>query len=269
MFQLGAIGTGKMGGALLNGVLSAKLLKPGAITAYDTDSETLKRCHKKFAIRTSKNLESLLNQSERILLAVKPQDLEPVLALAKRLPHKPKTVISICAGVPMAKLRAAFGPKTQICRAMPNTPAVLLSAATAITCSSNMKPAEKKWLLNFFSSVGYVCEVKEPLLNAITGLSGSGPAYSYYIMEALAQAGAAQGLPYADALGLAAKTMEGAAKMILMGEKPVTQLIADVTSKGGTTFAGMQVLTSSQISKILKHTVAAATQRAGELAALS
>lgn len=265
-YALGIIGTGKMGSALLKGVLGAGLLKATAVLAYDVHAPALKALRTQYRVNVASSVAEVLQSSQRLLLAVKPQDLEPILRMAKLLRPKTQTVISICAGIPMAKIKAAFATKVQICRAMPNTPAVLLSAASAVAFNRNVTTVEQKWLLKFFGSVGYVCEVKEARLNAITGLSGSGPAYAYYIMEALAQAGVAQGIAYPAALGLAAQTMAGAAKMILMNQKPVAQLIADVTSKGGTTFAGMDVLSQSDINKILKQTVAAATARAAELA---
>lgn len=266
MTRLGIIGTGKMGSALLGGVLDARLLSRSKIMVYDTNPQTQRRCCKQFKVAGADSEAELLGSCQRVLIAIKPQDLGPVLRLAKTLKSRPHTVISVCAGVPIATFKAAFGHPVQVCRAMPNTPAMLRCGATAVSFDRSTSSREKKWLLEFFATVGLVCPVRESLLNAVTGVSGSGPAYAYYVIEALAQAGTAYGIPYRTALNLAAKTMEGAAKMVWMLPKPVTQLIAEVTSKGGTTAAGMRVLYQSSVASDLRRTVAAATARAKVLA---
>ena len=258
-----------MGSALLSGVFKTHLFKASQVLGYDISKNARQHSQRSYGIALSSSAEAVLANSSRVLIAIKPQDTPTLFERCHGIPGNGKLIISICAGISIQTLQKAFGPQAQICRAMPNTPAVLGLGASAMAFSKNVTATQKKWCFRFFKGAGIVSEVPEKNLNAITGLSGSGPAYGYYLTEALALAGIKAGLQADTALRFSAQTLIGAATMVLQSGKSVPQLIADVSSKGGTTVAGMHVLTHSPVRAILEKTVKAASARAKELSRVS
>jgi pyrroline-5-carboxylate reductase len=176
-----------------------------------------------------------------------------------------KLLLSIVAGLPLAKLEAAAGPRFRVVRAMPNTPALIMRGATGFARGSQATDADAATAARIFGAAGVAMEVKESLLDAVTGLSGSGPAYVYTIIEALADGGVLMGLPRELALRLAAQTVAGAAEMVLQQNAHPGVLRDQVTSPGGTTIAGLEVLEQRGLRSALIGAVRAATERAAEL----
>jgi pyrroline-5-carboxylate reductase len=209
---------------------------------------------------------SALGGCEVILLCTKPHDIPAALAAASESSGgKPLLVISIAAGITIAALEVAAAGPIRIIRAMPNTPALVGKGAAGYCLGTRATREDAETARLLLGSVGLAVEVPERLMDAVTGLSGSGPAYIYLVIEALADGGVCAGLPRADAVRLAAQTVLGAAAMVLeTGEHPAV-LKDMVTSPGGTTIAGLAELERHGLRSALMDAVAAATRRAGEL----
>lgn len=199
------------------------------------------------------------------VLAVKPHQVSGVCR-AVAAAGSPR-VLSIAAGVTIATLEDAFGSDVAVVRAMPNTPALVGAGAAAVAGGSNAGPDDVAWAVGVLEAVGSVVEVPESLLDAVTGLSGSGPAYVFLVLEALIEGGVAAGLPRATAEELAGQTLLGAAQLYLAGDDTPADLRAQVTSPGGTTAAGLRVLEQRAVRAALIDAVVAARDRAVELGA--
>jgi len=252
-----------MGTALVGGAIRA-----GAVTVADVsgvDPQQAARDH--FAVTTGAAAAteiSALAGSDVILLCTKPHDVAAALKQAAACAEKPVLVISIAAGITLAALEAAAG-KMRVIRAMPNTPALVGKGAAAYCLGSTATRDDAATAARLLGAVGLAVEVPERLMDAVTGLSGSGPAYVYLVIEALADGGVRSGLPRADALKLAAQTVLGAATMVMeTGEHPAV-LKDMVTSPGGTTIAGLAELEGHGLRAALIDAVTAATRRAAEL----
>jgi pyrroline-5-carboxylate reductase len=221
----------------------------------------------------------VLAAADVLVLAVKPGDALTALkslsagqmestmrwAWKSGAPGDSKLLLSIVAGMPIAALEAAAGDRLRVVRVMPNTPALVLQGASGFALGSNATPADAEVARRIFGSVGIAVQVKEALLDAVTGLSGSGPAYVYTIVEALADGGVLMGLPRALALQLAAQTVAGAAQMVLQAGEHPAALRDQVASPGGTTIAGIEALEKAGLRSALISAVRAATERSMEL----
>lgn len=253
-----------MGEALAGGMITGGLARPEEITVHDIRRERLDHFRDRYHVAVSKDIETAIEGSDIVILAVKPQNMEEVLpeiagTVAGRL------VISIAAGVTLGFMEGILGEKARVIRVMPNTPALIGEGATALAGGRNATEGDIAAARRIFDSVGMTVVVEEELIDAVTGLSGSGPAYGFIIIEALARAGIDQGLEAEDALKLAAQTMLGAAKLCLRGDRTPAQLTEMVTSPGGTTVEGIKALRAGKIEETLAAAVAAATQRSKEL----
>jgi pyrroline-5-carboxylate reductase len=245
----------------------------GGLICWDIDPARLKAAIS-LGARPAKSSRELARESAVIIIAVKPADVETVLREIRPELSADKTLISIAAGIPCSKLsewasqEGAEGPaqRPQLIRAMPNILAAVGEASIALASDSPSTSEALDAAEELLSAAGRVVRVPERLLDAVTGLSGSGPAYVFLMIEAMADAGVAQGLPRKSALSLAAQTFLGAAKMVLQGEKHPAQLRDMVTSPGGTTIAGLRVLESRAVRAALIEAVTAAALRARELA---
>lgn len=279
--KLGFIGSGKMATALVHGVIKAGVCKPGDIIASDSIVPVVEKLAKETGISTAANNAEVFAASDAIVLAVKPGD---ALAAIQQIPgqqmessmswawrseggKQTKLLISIVAGLPISKLEAAGGERLRIIRVMPNTPALIGAGAAAFSCGTTATAEDADAARKIFGSVGLAVQVKEELLDAVTGLSGSGPAYIYTIIEALADGGVLMGLPRDLALQLAAQTVAGSAEMVLKSSLHPAALRDQVTSPGGTTIAGLEALEKAGLRSALISAVRAATQRARELGA--
>ena len=262
--KIGFIGAGQMATALAQGFVGANLLPATAITAFDPVQAATEKLAKELAglVVSASNVEAA-KQADVIILAVKPQVMPVVYQdLAGKLADK--LVISIAAGISLDKLRAGLNTN-RIVRVMPNTPCLVSKGASAYALASGATADDSELVKKLLSSVGIAHQVEEKLLDAVTGLSGSGPAYVYLIIEALSDGGVRAGLPRALATSLAAQTVLGAAEMVLTrGDHPAVLKDA-VTSPGGTTIAGLQALEDRGIRGALIAAVEAATKRSAEL----
>jgi pyrroline-5-carboxylate reductase len=265
--KLGFLGAGNMAGALIRGLLQAGVVKPAGILASDVRAEHLEELKAAHGIRVTTDNHALVAASRVLVLSVKPQVIDKVLT-AVGSEVKPGTlVVSIAAGVPIAALEARLPPGTRVVRSMPNVAALALAGATAIAAGTHATAEDLAIATALFEATGRVVTLDESLMDAVTGLSGSGPAYVMLIVEALADGGVKVGLHRDTALLLAAQTVFGATKLLLdTGEHP-GRLKDMVTSPGGTAIAGLHTLESGALRKTLMDAVESATARAGELGA--
>lgn len=263
---LAIIGVGAMGGALVRGLIQSGKLKAEQIIASDIDEERLRQ-FQPLGVQTVTDNKLAVRQSDIVLLCVKPQIMDEVLTeIAPVVDPKKHCVISIAAGITIARIESALPEGTPVVRVMPNTPAQVLAGASAIALGTNATELHRQIAHEIFSAVGLVVDVPERLIDAVTALSGSGPAYVSVFAEALADAGVNLGLPRDVALKLTAQTLLGAAKMLLETGKHPAELKDMVTSPGGTTIAALSVLERKAFRGAIIEAVAAAHQRAKELA---
>jgi len=263
--KLGVIGCGKMGTALVQGAIRAGTVTAGEVAGCDP----LAASRDGFANATGARLTTVAEIAagcDVILLATKPQDIEIAIHdLASACAEKPLLILSIAAGVTLRTLEMAAPEHFRIVRAMPNTPALIGKGAAAFCLGSRATTTDADTARALLGAVGLAVELPEKLMDAVTGLSGSGPAYIYLVIEALADGGVRNGLPRNDAVRLAAQTVLGAAAMVLeTGEHPAV-LKDMVTSPGGTTIAGLAELETYGVRSALIEAVTAATRRAAEL----
>lgn len=262
--KIGFIGAGNMGDALIRGLLASKLLPAEDLLAYDAAESRLEHLRKVHGVAAAASNRELAAASDVVILCVKPQVVAAVLDEIEQLPRE-HLVISICAGITLEQLETRL-PMQPVIRVMPNTPALVLEGASALAKGMHATVEHLAIARAIFDAVGRTVVVEEHLMDAVTGLSGSGPAYVFTIIEALADAGVNLGLARPQAQELAAQTVLGAAKMVVEGarESPA-QLRAMVTSPGGTTIRGLQVLERAGLRGILMDAVEAAAKRSRKL----
>jgi pyrroline-5-carboxylate reductase len=262
---VGFLGAGNMAEALIKGLLHAGTFTPEHVTASDVKTDRLKYLHTTHGIKTTTDNHELVRTSDLLVIAVKPQVVDKALTTigAEVLPHT--LVVSVAAGVPLEAIEARLPVNARVVRAMPNTPATVLAGATAISAGTHATEEDMEAAREMFEAVGRVVVLDETSLDAVTGLSGSGPAYVMLIIEALADGGVKVGLHRDTALLLAAQTVYGSAKLLLeTGEHP-GRLKDMVTSPGGTAIAGLHTLESGALRKTLMDAVETASARAAEL----
>jgi len=263
--QIGFIGAGQMATALGSGFVRAGLVPQANLFAADPDAAARSR----FAAATGgsvtpNNIEAV-EQAEVLFLAVKPQQLASVSGGLKGKVPSDTLVISLAAGVRLAQLAQMFGGDVRLVRVMPNTPCLVGQGACAFALGEKATAADAELTGRLLRAVGTAWQVEEKLLDAVTGLSGSGPAFVYVVIEALGDAGVRMGLPRTLAAALAAQTVRGAAEMVLAtGEHPAV-LRDRVASAGGTTIAGLQALENGGLRAALFAAVEAAAKRSIEL----
>ena len=261
---LGFVGGGNMAAALVKGILHSKLVPPSNVIVSDVKEERLRSLHDTHGIQTTLHNEELVAKADVIVLAVKPQVIDKVLT-GMAVDPKRHLVISVAAGVPISAMESRLPEGTHLVRSMPNTPATALAGATAISAGTHATEADLALANAIFAAVGRVVTLDENLLDAVTGLSGSGPAYVMLMIEALADGGVKVGLHRDTALMLAAQTVYGSAKLLLdTGEHP-GRLKDMVTSPGGTAIAGLHTLESGGLRRTLIDAVETATNRAIQL----
>jgi len=263
--RLGFVGGGNMAEALVKGLLHAKVMPPEGIVVSDVKTERLAHFTDLHGVRTTQDNHELVRTSDVIVLSVKPQVIDKVLALIGADVKSTQLVISVAAGVPVSAIEARLPEGTHVVRSMPNTPATVQAGATAIAPGTHAGEEDLEVARALFAAVGRVVTLDETLLDAVTGLSGSGPAYVMLMIEALADGGVKVGLHRDTALLLAAQTVYGSAKLLLdTGEHP-GRLKDMVTSPGGTAIAGLHTLESGGLRRTLIDAVEAATNRSAQL----
>jgi len=265
MSTLSFIGAGAMGEALSRGLIAAGTYAPAEIALFDVDGARVAALADSLGARAAASVEEVIEGADVVLLAVKPQTVEAALAPIRARLSPAQTLVSIAAGVSTARLEACFEQPVPVVRVMPNTPALVGAAATAICAGKNAGAEHLARASAIFSAVGLCVEADEKLLDAVTGLSGSGPAYVFLFIESLADGGVRAGLPRDVALKLAAQTVLGSAQMVLQtGEHPGV-LKDRVASPGGTTIAGLHALEQGAFRGTVMDAVLAAAERSREL----
>lgn len=264
--KLAVLGGGKMGGILLRGVIDKKILSPDRITVTDIDKDRLQTLASTLRVSVSSDNKKAVKNADIVILAVKPQIFPDLLQDIRQAATASKLFMSIAAGITTGAIEKGLPKGARILRVMPNVNALAGEGAAAVSRGKNAKPDDARYALAILGSVGLAVEVEEKLMDAVTGLSGSGPAYCFVIIEALADAGVQLGLPRNLAEKLAVQTVLGSARLCQVADQHPAQLKNMVTSPGGTTAAGLQVLEEGKIRATLIGAVEAAVRRAGELA---
>jgi pyrroline-5-carboxylate reductase len=254
-----------MGTALARGFTKAGLVTPDRIIASDPIEAARTAFAREAEARSTVSNVEVVKFASVVLLAVKPYQVADVLAEIKRHVTPNHLVISIAAGVPLTKIEAGLGPKARVIRVMPNTPAMVGASASAYSMGKAAKPEDSELVEKLFSAVGIVFAVKDYLLDAVTGLSGSGPAYVYMMIEGLSDGGVAAGLPRDISTKLAAQTVMGAAKMVLETGMHPGALKDMVTSPGGTTIEGLHELEKARVRGAFISAVRAAAEKSKKL----
>lgn len=262
MKSIAFIGAGNMGEAIIKGLIGN--YADIDIGIYEIDINRQKILHKKYHTSTL-NSYSDINNFDCLVLAVKPQSFSNILPELNKIIDSKLVIISIAAGITISFIQKFF-PYNPIVRVMPNTPSLLGFGMSGIAYSENCSIQTKSLTQKIFTSLGEILEVPEKLINPITAISGSGPAYFYLLADIFAKKAEKLHLNYNDALLLVSKTMEGAAKMLLKKHCCPDDLIKKVASKGGTTETALNVLRNSSLPDIIEETILSAKNRADELA---
>ncbi|HNX69147.1 MAG TPA: pyrroline-5-carboxylate reductase [Candidatus Omnitrophota bacterium] len=261
-WKIGLIGVGNMGTSILEGVLRKGIASPSQIWVYDKIVAKARGFARKTRVHCAASAVELLDKSDVVMLAQKPQDFAPFAAEHKYFFRPGHCVISILAGLTTERIREAFGGKAEVVRAMPNLGAKVGESMTAV-CGKN-----KKWIAfaeNLFSGCGAVVRLPEKSFDLVTAVSGSGPAYFFHLMELMADFGVMQGLPANVAATLAVQTGLGAALLAKGSEHSCAELREKVTSKKGTTDAALKVLKQKKFGRIFHRALAAAMVRSRQL----
>ena len=262
--SIGFIGAGNMAEALMRGIISKKLYGKKDITASEIYEPRRKFISDTLGVNVTADGADVVRSAKFVILAVKPQQIGDAMSSLRGLFTKDHLIMSIAAGVTIDTLRS-YVPDSKIVRVMPNQPCMVLASASAYACGDNVTEEDKKTVKGVLDAVGISVEIKEELLDAVTGVSGSGPAYAYMMIGALSDGGVLMGLPRDVSTKLAAQTLYGAAKVILeTGEHP-DKMKDVVCSPGGTTIEAVKVLEDYGLRAALISAVEASTLRSKEL----
>ncbi len=265
---IGFLGAGNMAEALINGILSRGLAHPGQVVISDVRPERLDDLRMRMGVVRAESNAALAKACKTIVFSVKPQNVRELCAEIG--PHAPADAlyISICAGVPtriFETLLTGANSSARVVRVMPNTPAMIGFGASALAAGANATPEDLLIATRLFEAVGVTIQVREEQLDAITGLSGTGPAYFFLMIEALIEAGIEQGLSPEESVRMVKQTAYGASRLALESEKTPGELRRAVTSPGGTTAAALEVLQNADFMSLMRRCVARATERSREL----
>jgi len=267
--RIAMIGAGSMSEALLRGLIRHNIALPHMVSVMNqSNQDRLQELHRRYRVTipaVEADKAAIIREAHILVLAMKPKDISNSLAYIKPLINPKQLIISVVAGVKIQTMETLLGRSLPIVRSMPNTSATIGLGATGISFSSQVSEQQKEIASDIFESIGVVTTVDEDELDIVTGLSGSGPAYVYYLMEALVKAGMNGGLSQEAATALTMQTLIGAANMVKeTGETPEV-LRRKVTSPGGTTNAAIEVLNQYQFSEGIQHAIARATERSREM----
>ncbi len=263
MYKTGFIGTGKMATALASAFVKSQLVKPQNIICYDPVASQREKIQTLLNVNVTDKPAEVIQSSDIIILAFKPQNFPDALAGLSELIRPDQIIISILAGIRLSALTELLHAK--VVRVMPNTACLVSAMAAGMTPSGNLTPQETQQVRNLLETAGIVITVPENLLDAVTALSGSGPAFVAYIVDCFARAAQTEGLNWDTAYTLALQTFAGTAKLLREMKLNPDELIKMVSSPHGTTVAGREVLESSPIDNIIQKTISRAAQRSREL----
>ncbi len=260
--RIGFIGAGKMAEALIKAVINSKITSNNKVYASDRNKERLQYIKKETKINVSNDNDKTVNNSDIIFLAVKPQNMDEVLDEIKNK-VKNQLIVSIAAGITIKTLEAKL--KGKVARVMPNTPCLVGEMAAGFSLGKNCNDKDAMLIEKILNSAGKAFLVKEEMLDAVTGLSGSGPAFVAYLIEGMIEAGVKSGLSKDIATELALQTAKGTAKLLQETGMTTKELIKAVSSPNGTTVAGRKVLEKSDVKDIIAKTIKKAAERSKEL----
>jgi len=267
--KLGFIGGGNMAEAMIKGLISASFIEAKNILVSDVVASRLDYLHSEYKVKVTSDNRELVERSDVLILAVKPQLVKHILEGVREVMDPKKLLVSIAAGVPIAAmeevLRAGQDKNYCVVRTMPNTPALVQEGVTAIASGEHVSKTDIKIAHRIFEAISRTVDVEEVHLDAVTGLSGSGPAYIFMIIEALSDAGVKMGLSREVANILTIQTVLGSAKLARESGKHPGELKDMVTSPGGTTISGLHTLEAGGLRTTLMNAVEVATQRSREL----
>lgn len=264
------LGAGAMAEAMIKGLLEQQVLSREQIMATDVRPERCLEMEKKYGIATDcETASDRLAQAAIIVLAFKPKDLVPALEAYLPHLHQDQLIISLLAGVTTERIGQCLPEQTPVVRAMPNTAAAVGLAATAICAGQHAKEEHMASAEALFAAMGIVQQVAEPMMDAVTGLSGSGPAYVYLLAEAMLAGGMAAGLDSSTARALTEQTLLGAARMLQVSNRTPAELRQQVSSPGGTTLAGLQALAEHHFTDAVQDAILRATERSRDLSRLA
>jgi len=263
--KIGVIGTGNMGEALISGLIYSRSSIPENIICSDIRKDKLKSIKGAYGVVTTSNNLDVVRASEIVIYAIKPQIMASILKETAASLDMSKVIISIAAGVPLAAIESCLNKDLRVIRVMPNIAASVKEGAAAIAAGKHVLKDDLKIAKAIFDSVGKSVIIEEELMDTITGLSGSGPAYIFLIVDALADAGVKMGLSREDALFLSGQTVLGAAKLLMETKEHPGKLKDRVTSPGGTAIAALHTLEQGGLRTTLINAVEVATKRSKEL----
>ena len=265
---IAVIGAGNMGTALIGGILRSKLADPKKITASRRDEEALAELRRKWGIHAVSDNKKAASGADIIILAVKPQASRAVLLELAPLVKKSQLVVSIMAGITTQTINKKLKQPCPVVRAMPNTPCLVDAGATAISAGAHAGEADLALAEKIFASVGKVVTLPESAMDAVTGLSGSGPVYIFMVIEAMIDGGVKMGIPRPIAAKLAAQTVYGAAKLVIETGKHPAILKDEVTTPGGTAINAIHMLEAKGLRSVLIDAIVTAASRSQELSRL-
>jgi pyrroline-5-carboxylate reductase len=265
MIRFGFIGTGNVASAILGAIIPAGLAKAERVFCYDINADRLALAREIAPFMVCESNSEVLEKADIIFIAVKPRNVSDVLEDIKEKTDNQHLFISVCAGITTEYIEKKLGDTVRIVRVMPNTPALIKCGASALSQGKNATEEDMALALSIFNVIGVAVEVEEKDLDAVTGLSGSGPAYIFYMAECMIKAGMKAGLNLEVADRLAKYTLLGAARMIIERKESIQTLREMVTTPGGTTAAGLAVMQDANFEKIIIETVKKAAERSREL----
>ena len=263
--KIGIIGAGKIGSAIARGVIRAGLVPPAQIMASDVSEVLRQSIAAELGVKVASENNQVCDFADIVILAVKPQIVDAVAQEIANSLGQAKLLISVAAGVPLSRLERNLGPGVRVARVMPNIPCVVGAGASGYAAGTHATSADLENVGAILNSFGIGLPVEEKYLDAVTGLSGSGPAYVFVFIEALADGGVQAGLPREVALKLALQTVYGAARMALESARHLGELKDEVTSPGGTTIAGLYALEQKGFRGVVMDAIVNATRRSQEL----
>lgn len=266
---VGIIGSGNMGEVLMRGLIQSGSVKKKDIITSDTNRDRLSYIEKTYGVRTTTSNVKLVESASIVIIAVKPQNVDDLLEELSKSSHEEHLFISIVAGITTERLAANMHHQSGIIRVMPNAPSSVLAGIAALCPGRNVSAADLKRAVSIFECVGKTVVIRnEALMDVVTGLSGSGPAFVFLVIESLSDAGVQLGISRKEASLLAAQTTFGAAKMLLETGRHPSELKDIVATPGGTTFAGLKMLEKGNFRSTIMDAVEAATVRSRDLGAL-
>ncbi len=260
------LGAGQMAEALVRGILAAGLLPPERIFMSDVRRERLEELAGDLGVQVASGNVDAISRGRTVILSVKPQDIQTVLAEVGEILEPDQLIISIAAGVTLARLEGSLGPRSRVIRVMPNTPALVGQGMAVIARGTHASDTDEETALAIFGAVGKALTLPENLMDAVTALSGSGPAFIGLVADALIDGGVRAGIPRSVATTLALQTIYGSGQMMLEAEIHPARLRDMVTSPGGTAIAGIHALEAGGVRAAMIEAVLAATRRSKELA---